>query len=272
MNLIELGAKLRQAREKKNLSLEEVTEGTKISRRIILAFEDGDREGFPHPVYAKGFIKNYARMLGLDPDECLRVVDREYCRESEEGEGGLGGATIKTLAETPVEDTLKRTSWPTILLTLFLVVLLGWLIWHFSVVPGRRAALSQESAHVEEPREAPATHAEESPQAMPKVSVQAGVEAAQAEDGKLVPASAKLEMRFIGGDGGSWVGIWPVESENMTPEEMIKDFTVRQNETVTEISGRPVKVRIGRVEAITLSVNGEVRELQGQGVVNLTLP
>ena len=53
-------------------------EATKISRTNIVAMEGGDRSALPLPVYAKGFVKSYARYLGLDADELCMVVDREF--------------------------------------------------------------------------------------------------------------------------------------------------------------------------------------------------
>lgn len=71
---------------KKGLSIEVVMEATKISRINVLALESGDRSALPHPVYTKGFVKSYARFLGLDSDELSMAVDREFQEEAEEAE------------------------------------------------------------------------------------------------------------------------------------------------------------------------------------------
>ncbi len=78
MNFEELGMTLQREREKKGLSIEVVMEATKISRTNLMALESGDQSALPHPVYAKGFVKSYARFLGLDADEMCMVVDREF--------------------------------------------------------------------------------------------------------------------------------------------------------------------------------------------------
>ncbi len=69
MDLRELGALFKEERERRGLSQNDVIEKIKIGRSILVAIEDGDEGGLPHPVYAKGFIKNYAKLLDLDPDE-----------------------------------------------------------------------------------------------------------------------------------------------------------------------------------------------------------
>ncbi len=63
----ELGQILRQARENKGLSLEEVNEETRISVRYLEALETGEYSTLPTATHTRGFLRNYARFLDLDP-------------------------------------------------------------------------------------------------------------------------------------------------------------------------------------------------------------
>jgi cytoskeleton protein RodZ len=74
MSMQELGELFKTARQEAGLSLQDVYERTKISLYVLEALEGGDVAGLPHPVYTKGFIRNYADLLGLDQDR----VAREY--------------------------------------------------------------------------------------------------------------------------------------------------------------------------------------------------
>nr|MBO2483703.1 hypothetical protein [Bacillota bacterium] len=65
----ELGRTLRQAREDRGLSLREIARETKIPVRHLEALESGDLASLPGPVYAKAFLRHYARAVGLDPDQ-----------------------------------------------------------------------------------------------------------------------------------------------------------------------------------------------------------
>lgn len=67
----ELGHILREARETKGLTLQEVQEETRINTRYLEALENGDYESLPTPVHVRGFLRNYARYLGLDPQPLL---------------------------------------------------------------------------------------------------------------------------------------------------------------------------------------------------------
>ena len=66
MTLSELGQKLKQEREAQGITLEQIQQKTKISLHILKAIEEGNTSLLPHPVYAKGFVQDYARNLGLD--------------------------------------------------------------------------------------------------------------------------------------------------------------------------------------------------------------
>jgi cytoskeletal protein RodZ len=63
-----VGNKLREARGRRKLSLQEVEEATKIRGRYLQAIEDEDWEALPSETYARAFIRTYAALVGLDGD------------------------------------------------------------------------------------------------------------------------------------------------------------------------------------------------------------
>jgi len=78
MDLRELGALLREERERRGLTIDQVSDRIKITRTCIAAIEDGNEDCLPHPVYAKGFIKNYAKLLGMDTGEFQESLAQIY--------------------------------------------------------------------------------------------------------------------------------------------------------------------------------------------------
>ena len=72
MTMQEVGEMLRSARLGKGLTLDDVHERTKISLYVLEALESGESERLPYPVYTKGFIHSYARLLGLDEAAILQ--------------------------------------------------------------------------------------------------------------------------------------------------------------------------------------------------------
>lgn len=69
MTLEELGAALRQEREKRGLLVDDVADHLKIGARLLRALEEGDRASLPHLAYTRGFVRSYAAYLGMAADE-----------------------------------------------------------------------------------------------------------------------------------------------------------------------------------------------------------
>lgn len=72
-----VGERLREAREAKGLSIEQVAADTRIPQRHLAAIETGKFSALPSRTYAIGFSRTYARTLGLDEHEVLDQVRSE---------------------------------------------------------------------------------------------------------------------------------------------------------------------------------------------------
>ncbi len=66
-----VGLILKKEREKKKISLDDVSEETKIGKKYLLAIESDNYTIFPGETYVIGFIRNYARAIGLDPADII---------------------------------------------------------------------------------------------------------------------------------------------------------------------------------------------------------
>ena len=67
----EFGNKFRKEREKKGISLEEISNATKISSRMLLAIEEEQFDRLPGGVFNKGFIRAYAKHIGLNEEQAV---------------------------------------------------------------------------------------------------------------------------------------------------------------------------------------------------------
>jgi cytoskeleton protein RodZ len=65
------GEELRREREIRGISLKEIADSTKVSKRFLEAIERNDYRNLPAPVFTRGFIREYARYLGLNADEMV---------------------------------------------------------------------------------------------------------------------------------------------------------------------------------------------------------
>ena len=70
-----LGEFLRRERELRHISLDDVAERTKISRRYLEAIEEERYDRLPGETFVRGFIRAYAQSVGLDPDDTLLIYN-----------------------------------------------------------------------------------------------------------------------------------------------------------------------------------------------------
>ena len=100
-NVGEFGDKFRKAREKKELSLDDVSNVTKISSRMLQAIEEEHFDLLPGGVFNKGFIRAYAKHLGLDSEDA--VNDYLACLRQEQIDSHNGwDADQRRIAQMPV--------------------------------------------------------------------------------------------------------------------------------------------------------------------------
>ena len=67
--LKEIGSQMRQIREEKSVSIDEIATKTRIQARLLVAIEEGNLDHLPEPVYVQGLIKQFAEALGLNGRE-----------------------------------------------------------------------------------------------------------------------------------------------------------------------------------------------------------
>jgi cytoskeleton protein RodZ len=123
-----LGDRLRREREMRGVTLEEISESTKISKRSLQALEEEDFDLLPGGIFNKGFVRAYARYLGIDEEQAVA----DYLSASNEQpppEDQFPLEVRKKEEGTPPLNP-KRSLLPLILAALALVVVVGgWTFW-----------------------------------------------------------------------------------------------------------------------------------------------
>jgi cytoskeleton protein RodZ len=90
------GEKLRREREKRSITLDQISESTKIGTRMLRALEEDKFSQLPGGIFNKGFVRAYARHLGLDEDQTVA----EYLKAS--------GDAPPVQPELPPEESVRR--------------------------------------------------------------------------------------------------------------------------------------------------------------------
>ncbi len=117
-----LGEKLRQAREARGISITEVAEQTRISRLYLESIENDDYRPLPGGIFNKGFVKSYARHVGVDEAEALSDYSRIIAEQD-----GVQGDEPKTYRPEVLTDDSRSSS--NLLTIIFAVVILGLMTW-----------------------------------------------------------------------------------------------------------------------------------------------
>ena len=121
-----LGDALRLQREAMGVTMQQAAEDTRIREKFLQAIESGDYQSLPGTVYTKGFLRNYAQYLNLDPEEALALYT---------GERG-GSEPARTFA--PMKPLVKRSFifTPTILVPVVvlagIVLFIGYVYYQFT--------------------------------------------------------------------------------------------------------------------------------------------
>jgi len=130
-----IGEFFKQVRETKGLTLDDVALKTRIHPDFLIALEEGNFTKLPDQVFAKGFVRSYARSLGLDEEDAMRRFE------------GSAGAFYEKQAEREIlrlkqaEDDRRKKTNRKVVLAAIAVALLGLILLmsreHATVAPAR---------------------------------------------------------------------------------------------------------------------------------------
>lgn len=117
-----LGEKLRQAREERGISIAEVAEQTRISPHYLEFIENDDYRTLPGGIFNKGFVKSYAKYVGIDEQEALQ--DYSKLLSSQDSEVSEEPKTYRP--EVLTDDRSSTSFLPTLIIAAIILGLMSW--------------------------------------------------------------------------------------------------------------------------------------------------
>ena len=78
----DFGSKLREARDRRGISLRQIANATKISVSVLEALERNDISRLPGGIFSRGFVRSYALEVGLDPEETIQDFIAQFPHDS----------------------------------------------------------------------------------------------------------------------------------------------------------------------------------------------
>ncbi len=239
------GQWLRRQREVREITLREIADATKISLRYLQAFESDDFDALPASVFARGFLRQFAAYVGLDPDEAVNSF-----LQAMPDEDGLREGAQDELQTVGGSDTQRLWLVGTIVVLLVLVVVLATL-WFRS-----RGAAGGGNPAADAVTEAPSTPvpigspaaAVVTPDRPPTTLVTASENSGDDDSGEGAPLVVTLEFSEecwveLEVDGGtSYVSELHVQGESLRVEarQRVRILTLGNPGGVrVEVNGRP---------------------------------
>lgn len=261
------GQRLKKARELRGLSLDQVATELRLSRRIVEGIEADDYSGLPEPAFVRGYMRRYAQLVKLSPDDIASRFDQYYAADTATpAPDARPRNPIQILGDLarPRLRLGRLLSWASLALILLLVVGLFW---------GRQdsasVALEEEPAAVVSAPAVPAAPVVTDPSAPVAISsdvlpLPSGPAQLPAPvGGSVAPVAAAPVAAPVAMDqlklvltGDSWISIKDAKGQVLTS-------TVHKAGVSLALSGEaPFAVNIGNAPGVSLSINGKVVDLK----------
>lgn len=154
------GERLRREREMRGITLDEIAESTKIARRHLESLEKEDFDSLPGGIFNRGFVRSYARYLGIDEDQAVS----DYSSAAAEPQPETQDKFPLDVPEPDPKLNPRRSTLPLLLALLALVAVLA-IFWART---RSRSGENQESASASMP--SPNRSASPSPSLAPAAS------------------------------------------------------------------------------------------------------
>jgi cytoskeleton protein RodZ len=144
------GEKLKKEREKRSITLEQISVTTKIGTRMLQALEQDKFNQLPGGIFNKGFVRAYARCIGLDEEQTIA----DYLQASGEAPPSQPDAPPEISVAEPASDSPSRGLPWGVFAAILLIIAIALSIWSYrqrervdqQPVPAQRAEHAPENA------------------------------------------------------------------------------------------------------------------------------
>jgi cytoskeleton protein RodZ len=265
-----VGAYLRQLRETRGVSLEEIARVTRVSSSYLHALEADDFSALPEPVFTRGFVRSYCQTLGETPDEALALYEGRP-----EGPGSAAApapraatARATSAAAHATTELASRNRGP-VLVSFILLVVLGVALFAVTLAlqSGRETSEERRGARGTTPTAPPASagRATDGPSSGATSTPASGAGGAAGLAGGTQFNGYRLVARAV---ETTWIRVRT--EEGRTTEE-----TIPAGQSREWFSTKPFTLTVGNAGGLKLEVNGRaIPPLGPSGVVipRLVLP
>lgn len=254
------GSRLAAARETAGLSVGDVAARLRLHVNQVRALESGNLTVLPEAAYVRGFVRSYARLLGLDP---APLVEDLNAKLSPPGSVVEGMARTRDYSPVKAAEREQRSRLVVLGLAVIALIALGAIGWYATRQASAPAAAPAPAAASPAPATAPAAAAAgaSSDPAAPVPATVAAAEAAvvsipveQAVAAEPAPGPAgPLSLSF---SGASWVEVTDANGKVLLSQ------LARAGDVLQPAGAPPFNVVIGDASKATAAVHGQAFNLE----------
>lgn len=237
--MTEFGLLLKQARERRGLSLRQIAAATKISSAALDALERGDFSRLPGGIFSRAFVRAYAVEVGLDPDETVRQYTELSDAAAQNAASDVRTAEITDDDRAFLERQRQAGIWLRVIATILLVGITAVVAWWRVSVARRQTVAAVAPVTATPPPVAP-------PPARPV--------AAPSVDSVGTAHALTIELHA---NASCWV---QVVADGTTALERI--LTAGEREVI--LAENEVALQFGNAGAISWSINGAAAKPLGK--------
>lgn len=270
--MTELGNRLKQAREEKSMSLEDLQTATKIQKRYLIGIEEGNYAIMPGQFYARAFIRQYSEAVGLDPELIFEEYQDDIPANDKDEIPQL--SRVKTRKQVPGKNSKVLNFIPKVLMFLALVAVVAILYVLFqnwgvgnttdTQEDNNRGVVydpattggdgEEENTNDEESNEEETAEETEEEQTESTAGTLTEVSSNSPNATLELKDSDKFEVELSAKGGNTWVGISNPEGVYFHSKELVEG----QTETFNLSDESEILFNVGWVPATEIKINGEV--------------
>jgi cytoskeletal protein RodZ len=242
-----LGEELKRRREERGISLNDISESTRIGTRFLKAIETDNFSILPGGIFTRSFIRAYAKQVGMNEDEAVGLYQQQAFGQTvaQQAQPQPLPTAERTYQPPPVQERPRRTepmtyrasgpsiSWPTIIITAGILLIVGMSI--YALVRHLNRASDEEPAAGVQPQPAASQPAQQPEQ--------------QAQQPQAIQPGQPFVIRLEAVNGECWLQ-YEVDGQKGPP------MTLKLGESNELPPAREiVKLNLGNRQALRVTIN-----------------
>jgi cytoskeleton protein RodZ len=229
-----LGQQLKQSREEKGISLQEIAESTHISIRFLQAIENDAYDVLPGGVFNRAFVRKFARQVGFDEEQAVNLYQEQWQEQGGEPERGYQLGVD--------EPDFRQSSGNGLLLSFVALLVIGSLA--YAAYQYFAPAISDSGGSAVAGLNTPA-----SPSVTPTPTATPEATASPTPSPTPETPASGMRVQLTAPDEEVWLKVKPDDKE-------AKQMTLQRGESREFDVSEEIILSIGRVQSLKIAING----------------